>query len=151
MDISGLVALAGNTLVAAAVTDAWEAARDRFARLFGRGRPDGAAERRLDATRGQLTAASSADLERVRAELAGQWAVRLADLLDEYPDAVAELQVLVEEVQALMRPGTMSATGHSLAAGRDVSISADHGGVAAGVIHGNVGLPGPSPPGPVSG
>jgi len=40
MDISSLVALAGNTLVAAAVTDAWETARQRFGRLFGRGKPD---------------------------------------------------------------------------------------------------------------
>ena len=34
-----LAALAGNTVVAAAVTDAWEAARRGFARLLGRGDP----------------------------------------------------------------------------------------------------------------
>ena len=35
-----LATLAGNTVVTAAVTDAWEAARDKFARLLGRGDPD---------------------------------------------------------------------------------------------------------------
>ena len=34
-----LAALAGNTVVAAATTDAWEAARRGFARLLGRGDP----------------------------------------------------------------------------------------------------------------
>ena len=57
MSISDLATVAGNSLVAAAVTDAWEAARHGFARLFGRGEPDPAMERRLTVTRSQLTAA----------------------------------------------------------------------------------------------
>jgi hypothetical protein len=51
-----LAALAGNTLVAAAVTDAWESARHKTARLFGRGQQDPATERRFNATRERLTA-----------------------------------------------------------------------------------------------
>ena len=35
-----LASLAGRTVVAAAATDAWEAARRGFARLLGRGDPD---------------------------------------------------------------------------------------------------------------
>lgn len=66
MDISSLVALAGNTLVAAAVTDAWETARHGFARLFGRGKPDPAMERRLEATRSQLAAAPPLTWNRCR-------------------------------------------------------------------------------------
>ena len=44
-----LAALAGNTVIAAATTDAWEAARHKFARLLGHGDPNRtqAAERRL--------------------------------------------------------------------------------------------------------
>ena len=38
--LMALAALAGNTVVAAATTDAWEAARRGFARLLGRGDPD---------------------------------------------------------------------------------------------------------------
>ena len=34
-----LAALAGNTVVTAAVTDAWESTRKGFARLLGRGDP----------------------------------------------------------------------------------------------------------------
>jgi hypothetical protein len=39
MDVTALAALAGNTVVAAAVTDAFEGVRGRVARLFGRGKP----------------------------------------------------------------------------------------------------------------
>ena len=141
---------AGNTLVAAAVTDAWETARQRFARLFGRGKPDPATERRLEATRSQLAAASPAGLEQVQADLASQWALRLEDLLEEDPDAEAALRALVEEIRVML-PGAVSAAGHSVAAGGDVNVRADRGSVAAGVIHGNVAMPGPTGPGPVSG
>ena len=52
-----LAALAGNTVVTAAVTDAWEAARKGFARLLGRGDPAKTklAEQRLAETHDQLT------------------------------------------------------------------------------------------------
>jgi hypothetical protein len=150
MDISSLVALAGNTLVAAAVTDAWETARHRFARLFGQGKPDPSTQRRLEATRSRLESAAAADADQVRADLAGQWALRLADLLEENPGAEAELRALVEEVRAMVPAGAVSAAGHSVAAGRDVIVRADSGSVAAGVIHGNVARPGPTGPGPVS-
>ena len=150
MDIGSLVALAGNTLVAAAVTDAWETARHRFARLFGRGKPDSATERRLEATRSQLAAAPPADLEQVQADLASQWALRLADLLEEDPDAEAELRALVEELRAMLPAGVVSAADHAVAAGRDVNIGATSGGVAAGVIHGNVAPPNPTKTGPAN-
>lgn len=146
MDIAGLAALAGSTLVAAAVTDAWETTRHKLARLFGRGQPDPAIERRLDATRDQLAAASAADAERVQAEVAAEWAVRLKDLLADDPGAEAELRALVEEVRAQLPAWSMSAADHSAAAGRDFNVRADRGGVAAGVIHGNVAPP--DPPGP---
>jgi hypothetical protein len=150
MDVSSLVALAGNTLVAAAVTDAWETVRHRFVRLFGRGKPDPVTERRLEATRSQLAASAPAELEQVRADLAGQWAVRLSDLLAEEPGAEAELHALVEEVRAMLPPGAVSAAGYSVAARRDVNVRADHGSVAAGVVHGNVAPPGPTGPGPAT-
>jgi hypothetical protein len=146
-----IISLAGNTLVAAAVTDAWESARRGFARLFGLGQPDAVTERRLDATRDRLAAAPTADAERVQAELAGQWATRVADLLEEHPDAEAELLTLVEEIRVMLLAGPVSAADHSVAAGRDVSISASGGSVAAGVIVGSAAPPGPTLPGPASG
>ena len=81
--LTALAALAGNTVVAAAATDAWEAARQGFARLLGRGDPDRTkmAEQRLAETREQVTVAEGKDLEQARAALAERWAGRRADLL----------------------------------------------------------------------
>ena len=136
-NLMALASLAGRTLVAAAATDAWEAARRRFARLLGRGDPrqTQVAERRLDDTSRELVGASGADLEQARSALQAQWAMRLADLLDEDPGAAATLRALVEEIQAALPAGLVSAEDHSLAAGRDLNITASDGGIAAGVIH----------------
>jgi hypothetical protein len=149
-DLIALAALAGNTVVAAAVTDAWEAAKGKFARLLGRGDPGRAklAGQRLAETHDQLTAASGTELERARAVLAERWAGRLADLLEEDPGAEADLRTVIQEVQAVLPAGMVSAADHAVAAGRDVNVSATSGGVAAGVIHGNVAPPNPTQPGP---
>ena len=151
-ELAALAVLAGNTVVAAAATDAWEAARRGFARLLGRGDPDRtkAAERRLAETREQL-AVADADVESARPALQAKWATRLADLLEEDPGVESDLRALIEQVQAALPGGMVSAVDHSIAAGRDLSITASGGGLAAGVIHGNVAPPGPSGPGPAVG
>src|SRR5262249_53552837 len=145
-----LASLAGNTVVAAATTDAWEAARHKFARLLGRGDPrlEGLGEQRLDETRAQLARAEGADRERACAVQAERWARRLADLLEEDPGVEAELRALVEQVRAELPAGVVSTEGYSVAAGRDVTVTASGGGIAAGVIHGNVGPPNPPRPSP---
>jgi hypothetical protein len=147
-----LAALAGNTVVAAAATDAWEAARRKFAHLLGRGDPDRTrlAESRLDQTRQQLEDVTGQELERAQAELGRAWQVRLEDLLEEDPGVEADLRAVVEEIRAALPRGVVSAADHAVAAGRDVNISADRGGVAAGVIHGSVGPPNPPGPGPTT-
>jgi hypothetical protein len=141
-----LAQFAGQTVAAAAITDAWETVRGRFARLLGRGdtRRTEAVERWLAQTRQQLTAAASgSDLERVREAAAARWAARFADLLDEDPVIETELREMAEEVAAQL-PRSVSAAGYSVAAGRDVKIAASGGGIAAGVFHGNVMLPAPA-------
>lgn len=146
-----LATLAGNTVVTAAMTDAWESARKGFARLLGRG--DSArtklAEERLAETHNQLAQAAGAALAQTRAALAAQWVTRMADLLEEDPGVEVDLRTLVQQVQAQMPAGAVSAADHAVAAGRDVNISADHGGIAAGVIQGIVAPSGPTHPGPV--
>ena len=144
-----LAQFAGQTVAAVAVTYAWEAVRGRFARLAGRGdaRKTDMAERWLSQTRDQLTAAGSGASPARQAQ-AERWAGRFSDLLDEDPGVEAGLRALVEEVAAGLAAGTVPTVGHSLAAGRDVTITASGGGVAAGVIHGNVAPPGPTRPGP---
>lgn len=145
-----LAALAGNTVVAAATTDAWEAARRRFAQLLGRGDQGRTKlfERRLDETRLQLEGVTGRELEKARANLREAWQVRVADLLEEDSGIEADLRAVVEEVLASLPATVVSAVDHSVAAGHDVKITAQDGGIAAGVIHGNVTPLNPSGPGP---
>ena len=63
----------------------------------------------------------------------------------------ADLRALVQEIQAVLPAGMASAADHAVAAGRDVNITASGGGIAAGVIHGNVAPPDPPGPGLVQG
>jgi hypothetical protein len=146
-----LAQFAGQTVAAAAVTDVWEAARGRFARLLGRGdaRKSRVSEQWLAQTQQQLTgAAPGSGLEQLRQAQAKRWAGRFADLLDEDPGVEAELRALVGEVAAQLPATAVSAADHSIAAGREVNITASGGGTAAGVVHGNVTPPGPTRPGP---
>ena len=145
-----LTSLAGNTVVAAATTDAWEAARRKFGQLLGRGDKNRTklVERRLDETRQQLEGVTGQELEQTRANLGKAWQVRLADLLEEDPGIEADLRALVEEIRASLPATVFSAADHSVAAGGDVKITAQDGGVAAGVVHGNVTPSNPSGPGP---
>jgi hypothetical protein len=145
-----LAQFAGKTVAAAALTDVWKAVRDRFARLLGRGdaRKTQAVEGWLAQTHDQLVAAApGTGVEQVQQAAAARWADRFADLLDEDAGIEAELRALMEEVAAQLPVGAVSAAGHSLAAGRDVNIGASTGGLATGVVHGNVTTPG-NPPGP---
>ena len=142
--VMALAAMAAAALVQAIVTDGWEGVRHKVARLFGRGQSDAAIERRLDATREQLTAATPGDLATVQAALAAQWETRFVDLLADHPDAEAELAALVKDI----RPN-VTARNHSVAAGGNVTATAKNGGVAASVIHGDIHA-GPTRPGPES-
>ena len=149
-----LALLAAQTVGAAASTDAWGAAKRGVAHLLGRGDPDREklAGQRLDQAQQQLQAAAPGqEMEQVEAELVAVWRTRLADLLEEDPDAAAELRALVEQIQSQLPDVSVSAGDHSVAAGRDVNITASEGGVSAGVIHGNVSPPGPTRPGPAAG
>lgn len=68
------------------------------------------------------------------------------------PDLVSAAQALMQLVDAAGSAAgkyTASALDHSAAAGRDMTITASGGGTAAGVIHGNVTPPDPTPPGSV--
>jgi hypothetical protein len=145
-DLLSLVSLASRTVLAAAATDGWEMAKRGIARLLGRGDPHRTevAERRLEQTRQQLAGASGAE----RAQLAISWQMRLSDLLEEQPDAAADLRMLIQQLQALLPAGVVSAVSHGVVAGRDVRVTASGGGVAVGTIHGNITPPNPTIPGP---
>ena len=144
-----LASLAGRTVVAAAVTDAWATTKRGFVRLLGRGDPQRTelAEQRLEQAHEQLTGVPATELGQVQAQLATTWQTRLLDMLEEHPEIAGDLQTLVEQVQDQLPAGTVSAAGHGIAAGRDIIITASGPGVAAGIVHGNV-TPGPTSPGP---
>ena len=108
MDIDALAALAGNTIVAAVVTDAFDGIRAKVVRIFGRDKPDLRIQRRLEETRQQLAAAGPEDLESAQARQVRQWETRLADLLADHPDVAAELQALIAE----FRPALPQAGGN---------------------------------------
>ena len=109
-----------DVVAAATVTDVWEAARHKVARLLGRGDPKNRNGRAVDKeTHQQLTAAADADLEPIRPRR-GRWEARFADLLDEDPGAEADLRAVVEEIAAQLPAGVPSAADHSVAAGRGV-------------------------------
>jgi len=151
-NMMALASLAGQTVVKAAATDAWEAAKNGIAWLLGRGDPkqEQLQQRRLDETRAQLTGLEGADLGRERSKLATQWATRLMDLLEVDQGVADDLRALVQQIQDGLPPEMVSAADHAVAAGRDVTITADRGGVAAGVIHGDVAPPNPTGPGPAT-
>jgi hypothetical protein len=151
-ELLALASLAGRTVVASAATDAWAVAKKGIARLLGRGDPQQTelAERRLDQTRDQLAALPAAELTNAQAQLETVWQTRLLDLLEEHPETAAVLQALVEQIKAQLPVGMVSASGHGVAAGRDVNIIGLGGGVAAAAIHGNVTPGNPTGPGPAT-
>src|ERR1700760_3660613 len=96
-----LATLAGQTVVQAVATDEWETVECGYALLLGRGDTEQTqlAEQWLKDTHEQLTSASEANLELIRTALIGRWAGRVADLLEENPDAEAEVRALIDEGQ----------------------------------------------------
>jgi RNA polymerase sigma factor (sigma-70 family) len=120
-----LTALAGWMVVVAAATDDWDTARRGFVRLLGRGDAEqtGLTERRLEETRQQLIGAVPS-AGSIRTTLAGQWADRLAELLEENPDAETELRALIREIQAVPHAEVRSASSHAASANGVASTSA---------------------------
>ncbi|WP_419999368.1 hypothetical protein [Streptomyces boninensis] len=106
---SVLAMTAATTIVAAMATNAWETTRAGVARIFRRAAeegpetPSGAViEVRLDRSAAQIGRADEPD--RAREAQAGRWRVYLEDLLQDHPEAAAELTDLVADVQRQLPP-----------------------------------------------
>lgn len=131
-----LAALAGRTVVDAATTDGWETAESASAQLLGRGdaKQTKQAEQWLEETRKQLAGGDGADMELIRTALAGRWAGRWADLLEESPDAEAGLRALIHQIQAALPAEGLSESSHAISANGDASTYAagpEHPGALA--------------------
>jgi tetratricopeptide repeat protein len=140
-----LAASAGWTAVDAVDTAAWESAKREFAQLLSRGdvAQTRLVEQRLEETREELTSAVGADMGRLRAAQAEQWAVRLAQLMEEDPDAEGDLRALVEDIQAGLHTEMMSGPDHAVVAASEVTTNTAETGMAA-VVHGNARPPDPT-------
>jgi hypothetical protein len=138
-ELVALASTAASTLVAAMTTDVWRQVRTRLGRLLGRGDPRGesAVLEALDED-AQAVADAGGGESGVAGEVRSQWTGRLRDLLRMDPQAADQLRELVAELTA--QQAGVSTTGHGVAAGGDVTIKADRGGVAAGTIEGGVHL-----------
>jgi hypothetical protein len=98
----------------------------------------------------QLEAEAGANLDAESASPRTRERVRLAleDAAEADGDFAAQLAALVEQLQEAKASQGVVAGDHGLAAGGDVDVHAEGGSVAGGVIHGNVNLGNPPPPGP---
>jgi CTP:molybdopterin cytidylyltransferase MocA len=134
MDIDALAALAGNTIVAAAVTDAFEGMRAAVARIFGRDGPDPVIERRLDETRQQLAIATQGELESAHATQARRWENRFMDFLADHPEAAGELRALVEKFRTALPDagGNVTNTISGTVRGGPVLMGRDFGDITIG-------------------
>ncbi|WP_405087772.1 hypothetical protein [Microbispora sp. NBC_01389] len=96
-----LIEIAGTTVVAAMATNAWDYTREKVITLFRRDQNEQRlVEALLDHNNSLLAAAS--DVERARQDVAPLWRLQLKTLLEQHPDAAAEIQVLVDEIQSLL-------------------------------------------------
>ena len=145
-ELVALASAAASTLVSAMASDAWQAVRSRLGKLLGRG--DQNAEKSVLATLdedAQSMADAGSAAPTLSGDLAAQWTVRLRDLLRADPDAAAAVRELMADLSAA--GAHVTASGHGVAAGGNIDIRADRGGIAAGTIHGSINAPNPSQPG----
>ena len=104
-----LATAGGQALVGVMVTQAWTAARDRIARMLAGNQPE-AQERhlaRLDRDRAQLIEVDGPDRQTLATTLTAQWGGRLQDFLEENPDAIGEMRLLLSEL-ARSQPAQIS-------------------------------------------
>lgn len=144
-----LAATAGGTLVQAMATDAWEACRERAARLLGRGDPQEEArqEARLERAREELTAAADAaaaadrpeDGERAAARQAAAWQTRFEDLLEDSPEQERQLRELLAFLQE--QSGAVNAAATQVTVNATASGQAQQAVQGQGTQHNTFGAP----------
>jgi tetratricopeptide (TPR) repeat protein/DNA-binding CsgD family transcriptional regulator/MinD-like ATPase involved in chromosome partitioning or flagellar assembly len=130
-------ALVGSSVVEAAATDEWRSVRESTLSLIGQSNPRRTreVERLLDKTREQLRNAAAENLEQTQIDLGVQWTNSFADLLADQPDAVTLLRALLDEIRVDIPEDVKD---QQVPIRQDVTVRADRGSVAAGMIHGPV-------------
>ncbi|MFE7582229.1 hypothetical protein ACFU5Y_11810 [Streptomyces gardneri] len=153
--LTAVAAAGGLAVVQAAGTDAWTGVRQAVARWFGRG--DGERERveleRLDRTAEALAAAEGDTAVSLRVRQEAAWQTRIEAVLEqlddtERRDAADELWALLDRYRT---PGGASADHKGVAISGDVTARATRGGIAMGVVNGEVRIGPPPTPDPSQG
>ncbi|GAB3090323.1 hypothetical protein [Micromonospora schwarzwaldensis] len=98
--LMGVAGAGGSALVGAVATDVWGVARDGLAKLFGRGGDRRAALAQRWADESALTIEGADDRLAAIEREAQTWQQRLADLLEEFPEAAEDLREWAERVRA---------------------------------------------------
>ncbi|MEV4041317.1 hypothetical protein [Streptomyces umbrinus] len=129
MEADLIVALAtsgATALVAAAATDTWQATRDAFARVFQRAGRDDVVTGELDHVLARLARARAIGGQNAPTDtLTDLWTARLREVLQEHPEAAADIQAAIDQAQ---RPSVVTSRVGSLGdlsvrSGRDVYVS----------------------------
>ncbi|WBB60603.1 NB-ARC domain-containing protein [Streptomyces sp. WMMC500] len=147
--LAALAMAGGTAVVEAAGTDLWGGFRDAMARWFGRGddRREQAELERLDRTAAELECGQGAGDERARVRQEVSWQTRIESLLEDL-DGPARAAA-AEDLRALLTAhgpqGHVTAAAGGLAVGGDLTVRAETGSIAAGVVQGAVRLT-PAPP-----
>ncbi|MEU6821112.1 hypothetical protein ABZ921_10815 [Streptomyces atriruber] len=152
--LAQLAVVGGAAVVQAAGTDAWTGLRQAMAGWFGLGdgsRTEQAELERLDRTAAALQATGDTEQERIRQE--ASWQARIEARLENLQSA--ERDEAADQLRALLArlavPGVGSLGLSELTTGGNVDIRADHGSIAAGVVHGGAHVGNPSVPDPSQG
>lgn len=151
--LQAVAAQGGTAVVAAAGTAVWEEIRRRVPQLFHREEdPQQVMLERLDQTAAVLERAEPAEAEKTRDRQEISWQTRFEDLLESLDEAgradvAAQLHKLVELVRQQVEGGVSVGAG-GLAVGGDLTIRAEGGSVAGGVINGGAHVGNPPVPGP---
>ncbi|MEU9451963.1 hypothetical protein [Streptomyces sp. NPDC048277] len=100
------------------VTDAWEGAKQRVARLLARGRETDTVVGELDESRGTLIAATgTTDEQTLTADLTASMRLTLRRLLEQDPGAAEELQHLVDEFAPTLQADPAGTVNNSITGG----------------------------------
>ncbi|MCX4489911.1 hypothetical protein OG890_39165 [Streptomyces anulatus] len=132
-----LAAAGGTVVVQAAGTDAWPGLQLSLARWIGQGieQSEQAALERLDQTASALETAETEEVEQVRTRQQAIWQARIEFVFESLSDT--ERAQVAEDLRDLLTQYIAPGRG---VVGGDVSIIADQGSIAVGVVNGDVNL-----------
>ncbi|MFE9687368.1 hypothetical protein [Streptomyces sp. NPDC006285] len=124
-DLIAALATSGATaLVAAAATDTWQSTRDAFARVFRRAGRDDVVTAELDNVVARLNREDAVDGQRATLDtLTALWAARLREVLQDYPEAAADIQDAIDQAHTGVTPRDGALGDLSVRSARDVYVS----------------------------